>query len=201
MLTFAFPFVKADAAKRRNAVENSVSPGLPDAIAKARASLAQGDAHRALLTIAPLMMSDAPAPEACIIVGRALSAMGRYPEALEQLDACLARCPDSVEGLILAGLTAARARELARAVDFFNRAAESLPDRPGSILKTLGPGNRPDPVALEDMVAEAEAHPEDRDLALALGCVLGRAGHFRAVERFMWVFDGETARVGSQVDS
>ena len=48
---------------------------------------------------------------------------------------------------------------------------------------------RPDPVALEEMMEEVEENPGERDRAIALVCALGSAGYFKAVERFMGVFD------------
>jgi tetratricopeptide (TPR) repeat protein len=132
-------------------------------------------------------------PEAHLITGRALAALGRYPEALRCLEEYLDEHPNSVEGLIAAGLAAAGARELARAIQLFNRAGQRLSAPARALVEPLGSLEHPDPVGLEEMVAEVESHPKDPDRLFAVACALGQAGHFRAVERFLRLLDKQIA--------
>jgi hypothetical protein len=188
MLTFTFPFYKADTATRR-ADEKGRRPGLADAITKAREFLGEHMPGRALSVIAPWLDGDISLKEVRLIAGRSLFELGRYPEAFGHLDRYLSECPKSLEGLVVGGLSAARIRDIARAMDFFSRASQLLNSRQFSLFETLSREGKPDLVALEEMLSDVEADPGDIDRALALSCALGISGHFRAVERFTWVFD------------
>ena len=187
MLTLSF--LRTESEARSKPIEKVDRTDLTETVFQARAALREKAPGRALSLLAPWLGDENPPAEARLIAGRALTALGRYPEALGLLEEYLAEHPNSVEGLLAAGIAAASARELARAVDWFNRAAHALSGRALSLIEPLGSLEHPDPIALEEMVAEVESYPGDRDRALALACALGRSGHFRAVERFLAVLD------------
>ncbi len=181
----SIPFLRSTIRSKAGRTEPKVVPDVSETLTLARKALRAGNASRAHSLVVPtLSEKDAPA-EARLVAGKALSAMGRYPEALMHFEAYLASEPGSVEGLLAAGLTAARAQEMARAADWFNRACLALTGRARKLIEPLMKTARHDPVAIEEMVAELESYPEDRERALALACALGRAGHFRAVERYL----------------
>jgi len=185
----SIPFLKTTAKARTQRPPETVRPDPGKTLDEARAALRERNPQRALNLLAPLINAGDAPDETRLLAGRALAALERYPEALEHLEMYVAANPDSVKGLLCAGLVAASAREIAKAVDWFNRAARALGGRARAILEPLMNAEQPDPVAIEEMVADVESHPEDRDRALALACALGRAGHFRAVERFLPVLD------------
>ena len=189
MLTFTFPFVKADTRVRKlpEVKGRPADPG--DYLDRARKLLSGGNPGQALAVLSPYLSEDPVPAQVQLLAGRALYSLDRHHECLIQLEAHVTHHPDSVEGLIFAGLAAARIRELARAINWFNGAALALSPRQRSLLKNLGAEIHPDPVALEEMIADAELNRGDRDLALVLACALGQAGHFKAAERYLWVFD------------
>jgi tetratricopeptide (TPR) repeat protein len=189
MLTFTFPFVKTDARVRRLPEVKGGPSDLGDHLDQARKLLSGGNPEQALAVLSPYLSEDPVPAGVQLLAGRALYSMGRHHESLIQLEAHVSQHPGSVEGLIFAGLAAARIRELARAINWFNGAALALSPRQRSLLKNLGAEIHPDPVALEEMMADAELNRGDRDLALVLACALGQAGHFKAAERYLWVFD------------
>jgi hypothetical protein len=189
MLTFTFPFIKTDTRPGRTNVAAKLQPLLPEKIAEARSALLSRDPGRALTIMAPMLSEETPSAEVRLIAGRALSSLERNQEALWHLEAYLQVCPDSVEGLVVAGLTSARVGELGRAINWFNGAVMNLNERQLNYLNMLGPDVHPDPVAIEEMFGDVELDRNNRDRALALACALGRAGHFRIAERFLWVFD------------
>jgi len=120
-----------------------------------------------------------------LVAGKALMVMGRYIEAFEHVEEYLKEQPDSVEGMITAGLIAARMGQVAMAQEWFNRGSVKLEGRAKELMEPVLEKSEFDMMDIEDLVAEAEAHPEDKERVLALACALGRAGHFRAVERFV----------------
>jgi tetratricopeptide (TPR) repeat protein len=189
MLTFTFPFVKTE-ARVRSTPDVKVGPAdIGDHLDRARRLLSEGNPGQALAVLSPYLSEDPVPAGVQLLAGRALYSLDRHHESLMQLEAHVTRQPGSVEGLIYAGLAAARIRELARAINWFNGAALALSPRQRSLLKNLGAEIHPDPVALEEMMADAELNRADRDLALVLACALGQAGHFKAAERYLWVFD------------
>jgi tetratricopeptide (TPR) repeat protein len=179
------PFLTAPTRSRSTSEEKSPGPGPKETIREAKRAL---DVHRpshAHSLVAPMLDDpDCPA-EARLAAGRALAAQGRYPEAMQQFVIYISGNPDSVQGLISAALTAARIHDITRAIDWFNRAAHLLKGRAKNYIKPILESGINDAVAIEDMVADVEAHPEDKERALALAIALGCAGHFRAVERFL----------------
>jgi tetratricopeptide (TPR) repeat protein len=191
MLTFTFPFVKTDTRIRRSSEGKPGTSDLDDSLDRARNALSGGNPEQAL---SACLTDEQPSVQARLLAGRALYSLGRYHESLVHLEAYLSQHPGSVEALVFAGLAAAQIRELARAINWFNGAALSLDPRQRTLLKNLGTEIHPDPVALEEMMAEAELKRGDRDLALVLACALGQAGHFKAAERYLWVFDPEVEK-------
>ena len=188
MLTFTFPFVKTDTRPRRSSEGKPGTSDLDDSLDRARNALSGGNPGQALAALSGCLTDEQPSVQARLLAGRALYSLGRYHESLVHLEAYLSQRPGSVEALVFAGLAAAQIREFARAINWFNGAALSLDPRQRTLLKNLGAEIHPDPVALEEMMAEAELNRGDRDLALVLACALGRAGHFKAAERYLWVF-------------
>jgi tetratricopeptide (TPR) repeat protein len=182
------PFLKTLPKTRQPSARKIARPTLNETLREARTALDSRQPSRAHWLVTPwLEEKDCPA-EVRLIAGRALAAQGRYAEAMGHFEIYVAGNPDSVDGLICAALTAARARNITRAVDWFNLAARALTGRAKTAIEPLLSSNPYDPVAIEDMVADVEAHPEDKERALALACALGRAGHFRAVEKFLPAF-------------
>jgi tetratricopeptide (TPR) repeat protein len=158
-------------------------------VIKARAALAEGSFSHALNLVAPWLTDDVTPPIALLLAGRALLSLGRFPEAIGYLEQYLSVQPSCPEGLLAAGVAAAGARELAKAVDWFNKAAHSLSGKARELLEPYLLKGTPDPIAIEDLIVQVESHPDDRDCALALTCALGQAGHFRAIERFLSIID------------
>jgi len=124
-----------------------------------------------------------------LIACKALMVMGRHLEALGHVENFLKDHPDSVEGMLTAGLIASRMRQVSMAIEWFNRASKHVTGRAKTFLDPILEKKIRDLVDIEELVAEAEAHPEDRELALATACALGRSGHFRAVERFLPILE------------
>ncbi len=185
----SIPFLKMPTRVRSKRRVEELKPDPSEIVSQASRALADGGPSRALLMVAP-WRNDPEAPAKMkLIAARALSALGRYPEAIGRFVEYLDSNPGDAEGLVWAGLAAAKARETARAMEWFNRATYALDGRARAILEAFTRSEGSDPLAIEDMVAEAEAHPEDRDRALALACALGRGGHFRAVEGFLGVLN------------
>jgi len=179
------PFLTAATKSKTTSEGKLPKPSLKDTIQDARNALNMQQPSRAHSLVASwLDEPDCPA-EVRLIAGRALAAQGRYPEAMQQFVIYISGNPDSVQGLVSAALTAARIHDITRAVDWFNRAAHSLKGRAKKYIRPFLESDTNDTVAIEEMVAEVEAHPEDKERALALAIALGRAGHFRAVERFL----------------
>ena len=189
MFTFAFPFNRTATVARTEQVRKPEKPGLEDLVKLARGLMRDGNPQAALGSLAPWKDDTDGCPEARLLIGRALLALNRYPEAIQQLEAFLEFRPESMEGLLAAGIAAARLSEFAKAADLSNRAAMQLVGPARSLLKSLGSGSKPDPVAIEEMMADIEADRTDRDRGLALACALAKAGHFRVAEKYMWVFD------------
>ncbi len=185
VIMLSIPFLKTVTRKKSPPEKDQVKPDLTETISRAADAIRENNPSRALYLVAPWLTCDKPPNEIRLVAGRALAALGRYPEALGHFEAYLKDNPGSVEGLLAAGLAAARARELARAIDWFNRASRAVTGRAQVLLEALPDNETNDPIIIEELVAEVESYPEDRDRALALICVLGRAGHFRAVEKYI----------------
>lgn len=175
-------------SKRRKAESESVFL-LDDVMKKAREALANGNASVAYSTLAPLLGNEPIPPEVRLTTARVLYELRRFAEASTHLEAYLDQNPFDVEALIIAGLVAAELWELAKAADYFNRACLALRGNTRELLLSLGNEFKPDPIAVEEMIEDIQAYPEDTERALALACALGRAGHFKAASRFLWVFD------------
>ncbi len=184
-----FPFLRIDTNSSPKSAPAGERAELAETVKSARLALAEGVPDRALNLVAPWLTDDESPVIALLIAGRALTALGRYPEALGYLEQYLREKPRCPEGLLAAGMAAARSRELARAVDWFNRAAHSLSGKARELIEPFVLTEQPDPLAIEELIVEVESNPGDRDRALALACALGRGGHFRAIERFLGVID------------
>lgn len=149
----------------------------------------QNDPNAAYELVSPWLETDEAPAEFLKLAGHSLAAVGRHPESLEQYEKYLSVHPNSVKGLLAAGLAAARSRRLRLATDFFNRALLAITGRARMLLEPLIKKDIFDALAIEDLVYEVESHPGDKDRVLALVLALGRAGHFKAVEKFMPVID------------
>jgi len=183
MLIFAVPFVKT--TTRRSSKPAFTQPPLQADLEGAKAALLDGDPARALALLMPELSKNDPVPESRLLASKALFLLGRLPEAILEIEAFLKNNPHSVEALLLAGVIMSNARELARAVDFFNKAACFLDDTAKEHLAILSQSGEIDPIALEELIDEVESDPANRPRVLALACALGKAGHFRAVEKFL----------------
>jgi len=179
------PFLKTIVKPKADKEIRPVKPDLSDLVAKAGEKLKDNQPTSALSMVAPWHSDDDAPSEIKLVAGRALAALGRFPEALEYFEAWVEGNPGSVEGLIEAGLIAARARKLTIAMEYFNRAIGTVSGRVRAILKPYLESDIHDPVVIEELILDLESNPGDRDRALALACALGRSGHFRAIERFL----------------
>jgi len=183
------PFLKTPARSKSRLDELKIKPVLSELVPRAMDLLRDNQPEKAFSLIAPRHLDDDAPDELRLVAGHALAALGRYPEALGHYTYYLARHPDSVIGLLAAGLAAARARQLAQASDWFRRASETATGRVKELLEPLLDADVHDPVTIGEMIADLESFPGDRERAIALACALGCAGHFRAVERFLPIFD------------
>ena len=183
------PFKKTDPDLTPGTRGKIERPNLEKTVLQIRAALANGDNSLALNLVAPWLTDDDTPPIALLLAGRALTALRRYPEALGYLEQYTHIEPSCSEGLLAAGIAAAGAREIARAVDWFNKATHSLSGVARQILEPYILTGTPDPIAIENLVVEVESHPDDCDRVLALSCALGQAGHFKAIERFLSIID------------
>lgn len=119
------------------------------------------------------------------LAGHVLMSLGKHTEAVREFEKYLETYPDSVKGLLAAGVASARARDLQAATGYFNRAIRAITGRARTLLEPLIKRDLFDALAIEDLVYEVESNPGDKERVLALMLALGRAGHFKAVEKFM----------------
>jgi len=184
MITFTF--FKMGVAAKKSGLKH---PDIGEAIRSSRKALLDGEPGSALGLVAPFLRDDDALPEIRLIAGRALTALGRYPEALEYFDIYLTDNADSVEGLLAAGVAASKSRALAKALGWFSKAFNTLARKADKFIQPLLSSDEIDPVIIEEMIADMESHPADKNRAIALMCALGKAGHFNAVEKFMKILD------------
>ncbi len=183
------PFLKSATKSKTRVDSPQVKPDLTELVSNAMELLRNNRPEQAFSLVAPWHLEDDAPDEIRLVAGHALAALGRFPESLGHYSEYLERHPESVDALLTAGLAAARARRLAQAADWFRRASMAVTGRVRELLEPLLEADVHDPVTIGEMIADLESHPGDRDRAIALACALGCAGHFRAVERFLPIFD------------
>lgn len=185
----SIPFLTKSKPAKSGACEIPGDADLGDIVSDALSALGQNRPSQALSAIAPFRLGPDIPDEVRLIAGRALTALGRYPEALLIFEEYIRANPKSTIGYLAAGLAAARARQLVIAMDWFKKAAMSLDDRARELFEPFKNLDQIDAVTIEDMIVKVESNPDDRDLALALASALGLAGHFIAVERFLPILE------------
>lgn len=183
----SIPFLNS---KRKTPVESkNKTPDWDALISNASMALRGNEPRKAHSLISPWIESKSAPVELHKLAGHVLMALGRYIESIDEFEKYLAKYPNSVKCLLAAGLAAAYVPELQRATKYFNCAIRTITGRVRTLLEPLLKKDLFDVLAIIDLVNEVESNPEDKDRRLALALALGRAGHFKAVERFLPAFD------------
>lgn len=176
--------------KRKSSIETkNQTPDWDALISDASMALRGNEPRKAHSLISPWTESKNAPVELHRLAGHVLTALGRHTESMFEFDKYLAKHPNSTKCLLSAGLAAARVPQLQRATKYFNRAIHTITGRARTLLEPLLKKELFDVLAIVDLVNEVESNPEDKDRRLALALALGRAGHFKAVERFLPAFD------------
>lgn len=183
----SIPFLNS---KRKTPIETkNQTPDWDVLISNAYMALGGNEPRKAHSLISPWTESKSAPVELHKLAGHVLTALGRHTESIDEFEKFLAKHPNSVKCLLSAGLAAARVPQLQRATKYFNRAIRTITGRVRTLLEPLLKKDLFDVLAILDLVNEVESNPEDNDRRLALALALGRAGHFKAVERFLPALD------------
>jgi tetratricopeptide (TPR) repeat protein len=179
----SIPFLNG---KRTSAKENEIkTPDWDVLLSDISKALADNAPDKAYSLVSPWLKHDEAPARFHKAAGHALTSVGKHQDSICEFEKYLTVYPDSVKGLLAAGLASAKARDLQTATGYFNRAIRAITGRARTLLEPLISRDIFDAVAIEDLVYEVESNPGDKERVLALVLALGRAGHFKAVEKFM----------------